>query len=95
MFDVPSKGYKSVEVVQAYLLFTCWCLGPEERFEQDRTWLLLGLAIRWVGAFQHAIRMVLTKLVLRSTATDLNLQRKSVITATDNEENRAREKEVH
>ncbi len=39
MFDVPSKGYKSVEVVQAYLILTCWCLGPEERFEQDRTWL--------------------------------------------------------
>ena len=38
MFDVPSKGYKSVEIVQASPL-DCWCLGPEERFEQDRTWL--------------------------------------------------------
>jgi len=74
MFDVPSKGYKSVEIVQAYLLLTCWCLGPEERFEQDRTWLLLGLAIR--------------------TATDLNLQRKSIITSGDSEETRAREKEI-
>lgn len=35
-----------MEVVQAYLLLTSYCLGPEERFEQDLTWLLLGLAIR-------------------------------------------------
>jgi hypothetical protein len=45
-FEVPSRGYKSVEVVQAYLLLSLWTLGPEKTFEQDRTWLMLGMAIR-------------------------------------------------
>ncbi|KAL6298611.1 fungal-specific transcription factor domain-containing protein [Sparassis latifolia] len=45
-FNVPAKGYKSVEIVQAYLLNTYWGCGPVERFEQDRTWLMLGMAIR-------------------------------------------------
>lgn len=41
-FEVPSRGYKSVEVVQAYLLLSLWTLGPEKTFEQDRTWMMLG-----------------------------------------------------
>ncbi|KAK4688546.1 hypothetical protein P7C73_g1570, partial [Tremellales sp. Uapishka_1] len=45
-FEVPSRGYKSVEVCQAYLLMSVWTLGPEKTFEQDRTWLMLGMAIR-------------------------------------------------
>ncbi|KAH8106949.1 fungal-specific transcription factor domain-containing protein [Cristinia sonorae] len=45
-FSVPEKGYKSVEIVQAYLLNTLWGCGPVERYEQDRTWFLLGMAIR-------------------------------------------------
>ncbi|EIW71458.1 hypothetical protein TREMEDRAFT_67782 [Tremella mesenterica DSM 1558] len=45
-FEVPSRGYKSVEVCQAYLLLSLWTLGPEKTFEQDRTWLMLGMAIR-------------------------------------------------
>ncbi|KAG8747559.1 hypothetical protein FRC10_000695 [Ceratobasidium sp. 414] len=61
-FSVPERGYKSVEVwsdwkwdgrtltlcqiVQAYILLTLWGSGPVERYEQDKTWLLLGLAIR-------------------------------------------------
>lgn len=45
-FSVPEQGYKSVEIVQAYLILSLWGVGPVERFEQDRTWLLLGLAIR-------------------------------------------------
>ena len=32
--------------MQAYLLLALWGCGPVERFEQDKTWLLLGLAIR-------------------------------------------------
>ncbi|KAL7413695.1 fungal-specific transcription factor domain-containing protein [Mrakia frigida] len=44
-FDTPSMGYKSVEIVQAYLMLTSYGL-PVERFEQDRTWLLLGMGIR-------------------------------------------------
>ncbi|KAF9032161.1 hypothetical protein BDZ89DRAFT_1063535 [Hymenopellis radicata] len=45
-FNVPAQGYKSVEIVQAYLLLTLWGCGAVERFEQDKTWLLLGMAIR-------------------------------------------------
>jgi hypothetical protein len=46
-FSVPEKGYKSVEIVQAYLLLTWWGSGPVERYEHDKTWLLLGMAIRY------------------------------------------------
>ncbi|KAJ8589697.1 hypothetical protein M405DRAFT_817576 [Rhizopogon salebrosus TDB-379] len=45
-FSVPAKGYKSLEIVQAYLLLTLWGCGAVERYEYDKTWLLLGMAIR-------------------------------------------------
>ncbi|KAF9261404.1 hypothetical protein L218DRAFT_905442 [Marasmius fiardii PR-910] len=45
-FSVPGQGYKSVEIVQAYLLLTLWGCGAVERYEQDKTWMLLGMAIR-------------------------------------------------
>lgn len=45
-FGVPAQGYKSVEIVQAYLLLALWGCGAVERFEQDKTWMLLGMAIR-------------------------------------------------
>ncbi|KAG5653537.1 hypothetical protein H0H81_012478 [Sphagnurus paluster] len=45
-FSVPAQGYKSVEIVQGYLLLSLWGCGAVERFEQDKTWLLLGMAIR-------------------------------------------------
>ncbi|KAG2019940.1 nuclear protein [Coprinopsis cinerea AmutBmut pab1-1] len=45
-FSVPAKGYKSVEIVQAYLLLALWGCGAVERYEQDKTWMLLGMAIR-------------------------------------------------
>ncbi|EEB96382.1 hypothetical protein MPER_04494, partial [Moniliophthora perniciosa FA553] len=45
-FIVPAQGYKSVEIVQAYLLLTLWGCGAVERYEQDKTWLMLGMAIR-------------------------------------------------
>jgi len=45
-FSVPAAGYKSLEIVQAYLLLSLWGTGPVERYEQDRTWMLLGMAIR-------------------------------------------------
>jgi len=47
-FSVPAKGYKSLEIVQAYLLLTLWGCGAVERYEYDKTWLLLGMAIRFV-----------------------------------------------
>jgi hypothetical protein len=52
-FSVPAKGYKSVEIVQAYLLLALWGCGAVERYEQDKTWLLLGMAIRWVAPPLH------------------------------------------
>ncbi|KAI8989815.1 fungal-specific transcription factor domain-containing protein [Trametes punicea] len=45
-FSVPARGYKSVEIVQAYLINTLWGCGPVQRYEQDQTWMLLGMAIR-------------------------------------------------
>ncbi|KAH9931689.1 uncharacterized protein BXZ73DRAFT_90131 [Epithele typhae] len=45
-FQVPARGYKSVEIVQAYLINVLWGSGPVQRYEQDQTWLLLGMAIR-------------------------------------------------
>jgi len=52
-FSVPAKGYKSLEIVQAYLLLTLWGCGAVERYEYDKTWLLLGMAIRSV--FLHFV----------------------------------------
>ncbi|KAJ7461651.1 fungal-specific transcription factor domain-containing protein [Mycena latifolia] len=45
-FSVPARGYKSLEIVQAYILLALYGCGAVERYEQDRTWLLLGMAIR-------------------------------------------------
>ncbi|EIW60220.1 uncharacterized protein TRAVEDRAFT_145442 [Trametes versicolor FP-101664 SS1] len=45
-FQVPARGYKSVEIVQGYLINTLWGSGPVQRYEQDQTWMLLGMAIR-------------------------------------------------
>ncbi|KAI1794724.1 fungal-specific transcription factor domain-containing protein [Ganoderma leucocontextum] len=45
-FQVPARGYKSVEIVQAYLINVLWGCGPVQRYEQDQTWMLLGMAIR-------------------------------------------------
>ncbi|KAG9318732.1 hypothetical protein JVU11DRAFT_831 [Chiua virens] len=45
-FSVPARGYKSLEIVQAYLLLTLWGCGAVERYEYDKTWLLLGMAVR-------------------------------------------------
>ena len=47
-FQVPARGYKSVEIVQAYLINVLWGCGPVQRYEQDQTWMLLGMAIRFV-----------------------------------------------
>ena len=44
-FDVLSRGYKSPEIVQGFLLLTLYN-QPVERYEEDRTWLFAGVAIR-------------------------------------------------
>ncbi|TFK90305.1 hypothetical protein K466DRAFT_574338 [Polyporus arcularius HHB13444] len=46
VFQVPARGYKSVEIVQAYIINVLWGCGPVQRYEQDQTWMLLGMAIR-------------------------------------------------
>ena len=48
-FSVPQQGFKSVEIVQAYILLAAWGCGPVARYEQDKTWLLLGMGIRYVA----------------------------------------------
>ncbi|KDN37751.1 hypothetical protein K437DRAFT_259683, partial [Tilletiaria anomala UBC 951] len=44
-FEILDMGYKSVEIVQGFLLLSMWC-QPSERFEQDLAWLFSGVAIR-------------------------------------------------
>ena len=44
-FDVMSRGFKSIEIVQGFLLLSMWN-QPAERFEEDKTWLFSGIAIR-------------------------------------------------
>ncbi|KAG9039454.1 hypothetical protein FRB95_010743 [Tulasnella sp. JGI-2019a] len=45
-FGVLEQGFKSVEVVQAYIILALWGVGPVERYEQERTWVMLGMALR-------------------------------------------------
>jgi hypothetical protein len=92
-FSVPAKGYKSLEIVQAYLLLTLWGCGAVERYEYDKTWLLLGMAIRFVSF--HFVDSVYSVTSVIRMATDLNLHRKTTMTRQDTPEGRARDKEVH
>jgi hypothetical protein len=39
------ESKKSVELCQAYLLLSVWPL-PSRKYDEDRAWLYLGLAIR-------------------------------------------------
>lgn len=43
--DMIERGFKSIEIVQAYMLLAYYNT-PTERFEDDRTWTYIGLAIR-------------------------------------------------
>jgi hypothetical protein len=56
-YTVPAAGYKSVEIVQAYLLLSLWGCGAVERYEQDKTWMTLGMAIRSVIRGSFLIRL--------------------------------------
>ena len=62
-FSVPARGYKSLEIVQAYLLLTLWGCGAVERYEYDKTWLLLGMAIRSVYLLSHYIHFLTPRFV--------------------------------
>lgn len=43
--DCIGRGYKSVEIVQGFLLLVMWN-QPSERWEEDKTWIFSGIAIR-------------------------------------------------
>lgn len=94
-FSVPAQGYKSVEIVQAYLLLSLWGCGTPERYEQDKTWLLLGMAIRFdLSSFAVADELTLLISIIRM-AIDLNLHRKTAVHSQDTQEGKARDLEVH
>lgn len=44
-YMIMSRGFKSVEIVQGFMLLCLWN-QPAERFEEDKTWLFSGVAIR-------------------------------------------------
>lgn len=55
-------GWKSVELCQAYILMSIYAV-PARRWEEDRSWLYTGLAIRYVHLHlwvQYAIVKALT-----------------------------------
>lgn len=81
--------------MQAYLLLSLWGCGAAERYEQDKTWLLLGIAIRFdLSSFLVADQLISSISVLRM-AVDLNLHRKTAVASQDTEEGKARDLEVH
>jgi Fungal specific transcription factor domain len=68
-------GWKSVELCQAYILMSIYAV-PARRWEEDRSWLYTGLAIRCVHLLlwvQYTIGKVLTRFREIRIATDLNL----------------------
>lgn len=44
-FDVVNRGFKSIEIVQGFLLMAMYA-QPAERFEEDKTWMYSGIALR-------------------------------------------------
>lgn len=46
-------GSKSVDVCQAYLLMAVYPV-PKKKWAEDRSWLLMGVAIRYVSMFAWA-----------------------------------------
>lgn len=44
-FNCLERGFKSVEIVQAFLLLTMWG-QPARRFEEDKSWIFAGIAFR-------------------------------------------------
>jgi hypothetical protein len=92
-YTVPAAGYKSVEIVQAYLLLSLWGCGAVERYEQDKTWMTLGMAIRSGGGVLFCVGAADS--VRCRMATDLNLHRKTTVQSQDTTEGRSRDREVH
>lgn len=59
-FKVMSRGFKSTEIVQGFLLLTLYN-QPVERYEEDRTWLFAGVAIRMAQDLNLHRKTVITK----------------------------------
>ena len=64
-------GWKSVELCQAYILMSIYAV-PARRWEEDRSWLYTGLAIRYALPVLNAARDNSDR-CYASIATDLNL----------------------
>jgi len=47
-------GWKSVELCEAYILMSIYAV-PARRWEEDRSWLYTGLAIRCASLPQRAV----------------------------------------
>lgn len=47
-------GWKSVELCQAYILMSIYAV-PARRWEEDRSWLYTGLAIRFVYSINFVV----------------------------------------
>ncbi|KAG5637474.1 hypothetical protein H0H81_004445 [Sphagnurus paluster] len=62
-------GWKSVELCQAYILMGMYAV-PARRWEEDRSWLYTGLAIRYLRVF---ITFLSLSSLSSRVATDLNL----------------------
>jgi len=41
------EGHRSVDVCQAYLIMAVYPV-PKKKWAEDRSWLLMGVAIRWI-----------------------------------------------
>jgi hypothetical protein len=49
-FEVPGRGSKTIEIVQAFLILTNWTIAsPPQRHEEDKSFLILGLAKSMLG----------------------------------------------
>jgi hypothetical protein len=79
-------GWKSVELCQAYILMSIYAV-PARRWEEDRSWLYTGLAIRQV--LTRSGKSSRNDLTLNRIATDLNLHQVSTVKPTS--ENQERE----
>lgn len=79
-------GWKSVELCQAYILMSIYAV-PARRWEEDRSWLYTGLAIRFLPCSLSRTSLTIS---LCRIATDLNLHQ----IATTKPQNEKQEREI-
>lgn len=82
-----------MELAQAYILLSVFTV-PERRWEENRGWLYIGLASRYVCDSSHVDlfpfprSMLMDVLFFHSLATDLNLHQVSPIKPTTERQER-------